>query len=170
MKIIKRSTLIIMIMILTFTFSVSADKGATGYKIISEYKTPLYTIEISNLHSNYMGPEYGTKYHQNIVTKTVAGLATISNIHVWTESCRLGKAHMDIVYFDSKIPIIKGRICDDDQTALEKFENALNKYGNKAKEVLDDLGLVAAGAALLGVITVIIAWIIENLWWVPFFL
>lgn len=141
-----------------------ADTGAPGYSVIATYKTPLYQIEVSNIHINNMGYPYGSKPHQNIVVKTLAGWVEVFNVHIWSERCIKGKAQPDVVYFESHSGF-NGRICMSNPDDMRReVQTRLNQITAGLGKVLSDLKLAALYASLVAAIAAIAAWIVSNLW------
>lgn len=162
----KQKNFIAILLVLSIFFSSTIVFATEKYKIIAEHETMLYKIEISNLHENYMGPKYGKKPHININTYLVAGLMHVSNLHLWVEECqKKNSCGIDIVFFDSKIKGLEGRICKETlDDCLKGLGDVIKSWGNATQEVLDDIGLSVVGASIVASIDVILEFILTHIW------
>ncbi|NOV00365.1 hypothetical protein [Paenibacillus planticolens] len=147
----KTSIAILLVFVLTSLVSIPAfaHDGQSGYQQIYE-KTEfggLYRMTVSNVHYGYLGPKYGSQYHQNI-NLYVAG-ANVLNIHVWKD----GNCYM---LFESKTNK-ELRAC-----GVDNLKSALESFGETIKSALDWVSLATIGAAIAWIIKAIIGILTRN--------
>lgn len=123
-KILNKAIVLSLAFMFLFSFALRdtayADQGAGGYKIVYENTNFLgvVKVQVSNPHTNYMGPTHGTREHVN-VNVYVSGV-NVANFHVWRDgNC--------IVVFESKSNNTTRYCGSDTKTAIKKaFEKQIS--------------------------------------------